>query len=804
MFFNYLKTALRNIQQHRIHSFLSIFGLSTGMACAIVIAQWARFEFSFDRYHQKAERIYRLATDFNFGNLQGGTATSNHPAGPTLQRDYPEVEKAVRFHRVWGQSLVRFRNKAFMEKQMLFADPTVFDVFSFRLRDGDPRSALAAPYTVVLTADAAAKYFGREDPLGKTIHIRNPIHPGLQQPPPFIVTGVMDNVPVNSHFTFSMLLSFETIYQHNEFQRGRWTGDIDNYTYLLLAPDCTPGLLAPKLPALVQTHLEPEVKQAGADFELFLQPLTRIHLYSNLMAELGDQNHIYKVVTLMLTALLLMVIAGINFISLSSARAAGRAREIGIRKALGADRTALTCQFMGESVLLAVASLLVALGLVDLLSPLFRSLLPWKVDLGGIHAPAHLAVFFLLAVGWGVAAGVYPAVLLVAVRPGSYQKERVGAGRSRFRDGLVVFQFGVSIALMVVTVVVLRQFEHMSTKGLGFDRERTLVVQIVDDELRSAHSSLRGALMGHSGVMGVAFTSHEPGRHARVNVFAPEGFSLRDMQRMDAVSVDEGYVPTLGIRIAAGRNFSADRASENRRAVLINVAAARKFGWDEALGKSVLELSHGASGKTVIGVTEDFHQRNLYNRIEPLYLEYDPSRFNYALIKLRPGSVSDTMDDIETLWKTIAPSKIFESWFLEEGYDAHYGPIKRIGEILLGFTLLALLIACLGLYGLSAFTAEACTREIGIRKSFGASRADIFLLMVRAFLKWVLAANLLGWPLACWFSRDLLAGFPYRVDIGAGIFIAAGLIALLISLATVARQALKAADKNPVDALRYE
>jgi putative ABC transport system permease protein len=804
MLSNYLKTALRHIQRHRGQSLLNIFGLSAGLACAIVIAQLVRFEFSFDRYHEKSERIYRLATDFHFGNLQGGSATSNHPAGPTLQRDYPEVEKAVRFRPVWGQSLVRSGDRAFMEKHLFFADPTVFDVFSFNLRSGDPVSALAAPYSVVLTADAAANYFGHENPLGKAIHIRNPMHAGLHHPPPFTVTGVMDNVPLNSHFTFSMLLSFETIYQHNEIQRRRWTGDIDNYTYLLLAPNCKPEALVKKLPVLVETHLEPELKEAGADFGLFLQPLTRIHLYSNLMAEVGDQNHIYKVMVLILTAALILTIAGVNFVNLSGARAAGRFREIGIRKALGADRRALILQFMGESVLLAIVSLLIALGLVDLLAPLFQSVLPWRVDLGGIYAPANMAVFLLLTVVMGVAAGCYTTVLLAAVRPGALHKGVAAAGRSRFRDVLVIFQFTGSIALMVVTAIVFRQFEFMCTKALGFDRKRTLVVQIVDDELRSSHASLRRALMGHDGVTGVAFSSHEPGRYARTNVFAPEGFSVREMQRMDAISVDQGFVPTMGIGIAAGRNFSPDRTGGDRQAVLINTAAARKFGWDDALGKTVLELSHDTSAKTVIGVTEDFHQRNLFNPIEPLYMEYNPDRFNYVLIKLREDGISQAMEYIETQWKTIAPSKIFAHWFLEEAYFAHYRPVEQIGKILMGLTLLALLIACLGLYGLTAFTAEARTREIGIRKSFGASRADIFLLLARVLLKWVLAANLLAWPLAYWISRDLLAGFPYRVDVGPGMFIAAGLAALAIALATVSRQALKAADTNPVDALRHE
>jgi putative ABC transport system permease protein len=808
MISSYFKTTLRNIRRHRVHSILNITGLAVGMACTIVILLWVRYEFSFDRYHKNADRIYRLTTDFHFGTFQGKYAVSNNAPGPVLERDYPEVEKAVRFHSVWGISTVRYRDKKFVQNHMFYADNTVFDVFTLPLLRGNPGSALTAAYSVVLTEDMAAKYFGDEDPLGKVIKISNAVHKNLNNARNFTVTGVVEKLPPNSHFTFDMLLSYETFFVGNEKQRNQWTGNFDNYTYLLLAPNSDYRELEKKFPAMIESHLEKAVREVGASFDLFLQPLTDIHLYSNLKADIAYPGIIEAVLAFIGIAVLILIIACINFMNLSTARSGSRAREIGIRKSLGADRRALVIQFMGETVAFSLISLFLALALVELLMPLYGSIFPWEVKFENVYSPGTIAGFFALALLVGVMAGSYPALFMSAFQPlralkGIYGK---GAGRSRSRGLLVIFQFTVSIALIFATVVCFRQFEYLQNKAFGFSKAQVVVVNIVDTSVRDRTEFVKAELNQHGGIKGVAFSSHYPGSSARRNVFAPQGFAYENMQQMDAVSVDTDFVPTMEIELVAGRNFSSGHATDNRQAILINEAAARQFGWTPltAVGKTITELSGNMVEKTIVGVVKDFHHRNLFNTIEPLYIENEPEEFHIALIKIRPGSISETMRFLESKWKKIDSSGTFDYSFLDETIAAKYRDIRKLGMLFVGFTCIAILIACMGLFGLAMFSAQQRTREIGIRKTLGATASDIALLLSKSFVKWVLVANIFAWPLAYWFTIDWLYDYPYRIDLGLGLYIFAGLLALAIALLTVAYQTVKAARGNPVDALRYE
>ena len=808
MFSNYFKTAVRNICRHRVHSILNITGLAVGMACTIVILLWVRYELSFDRYHENAERICRLTTDFHFGSFQGRYASSNHPAGPTLQRDYSEVDKAVRFHQVWGNSTVRYRDKQFVQRGIFYADNTVFDVFTLPLLRGDPRSALTTAYTAVITTEMAAKYFGEEDPLGKVIKLSNAVHDNLHNDQDFRVTGVVEKLPPNSHFTFDMLLSYETIYVGNEKQREKWTGDIDNYTYLLLAPDTDYREFEKKLPALVERYLEKEIQEVGASFDLFLQPLLSIHLYSKLKGDIATPGVIEGVVAFTAIAILILLIACTNFMNLSTARSAGRSREIGVRKSLGADRRALIVQFMGESLIFSMISMFLALGLVELLVPLFRWIFPWEVKFENVYTPGTISGFIGLALLAGVIAGSYPAFLMSAFQPlralkGTFSR---GAGKSRFRSLLVVFQFTVSITLMVATIVCFRQFVYLQNKELGFAGEQVVVVNIFDTSIRQRTESVKAALSQHHGIVGVAFSSHLPGGSARTNVFAPQGFAYENMQKMEAVSVDADFVPTMQIGILAGRNFLSDHSSDSRRDILINETAVRKFGWttESAVGKTITELTDTMVEKTIVGVVKDYHQRNLYNTIESLYLEHRPESFHVALIRIRSESISDTMGFLEKKWKEIDASGVFDYWFLDEMHATNYRSVKKMGMLFIGFTCVAILIACMGLFGLAMFSAEQRTREIGIRKALGASLSDIALMLSKSFIKWVLVANIFAWPLTYWFTKDWIEDYPYRIEVGVDLYVLAGLLALAIALLAVSCQTVKAARGNPVDALRYE
>ena len=808
MIFNYFKTALRNIRRHRVHSILNITGLAVGMACTIIILLWVRYELSFDRHHENAERIYRLATDFHFGTFEGKYAVSNNAPGPTLERDYPEVEKAVRFHPVWGNSTVRYKDRQFVQRGIFYADKTVFDVFTLPLLYGNPDSALTTAYSVVITKEMAAKYFGEENPLGKIVKMSNAVHLNLNNTPNVTVTGVVEKLPPNSHFTFDMLLSYETFFVGNEKQRNRWTGNFDNYTYLLLAPNTDYRELEKKFPAMIKRHLDKGVQDVGAGFDLFLEPLTHIHLYSDLKADIAHHGAIEAVAAFIGIAVLILIIACINFMNLSTARSAGRAREIGIRKSLGADRGALVVQFMGETVVFSLISLFIALGIAELLMPLYGSVFPWEVKFENVYSPGTITGFFALALLVGVIAGSYPAFLMSAFQPlralkGIYGR---GAGKSRFRSLLVIFQFTVSIALIFATIVCFRQFEYLQNKAFGFSKEQVVVVNMMDTSIRERTESIKAELKQHSGIEGVAFSSHSPGSSARQDVFAPQGFAYENMQQMDAVSVDAHFVPTMEVELAAGRNFSAEHSTDNRRAILINETAVRKFGWTTAtaVGKTITELNDNMTEKTIVGVVKDFHQRNLFNAIEPLYIENEPEVFHLVLIKIRPGRISETMGFLERKWKEIDSTGTFDYWFLDEGLAAKYRNIKEIGVLLVGFTCIAILIACMGVFGLAMFSAQQRTREIGIRKALGATVSDIALMLSKSFVKWVLAANFFAWPLAYWFTKDWLEDYPYRIDIGFSPYALAGLLALAIALLAVGYQTIKAARGNPVDALRYE
>jgi putative ABC transport system permease protein len=808
MISSYFKTTVRNIRRHRVHSILNITGLAVGMACTIVILLWVRYELSFDRYHENAERIYRVATDLHYGSLQGKYAVSCPPVGPTIQRDFPEVEKAVRFHLVWGRPVVQYGDKQFVENGVIYADNTVFDVFTLPLLRGNPESALTSAYSIVITEEMAAKYFGDEDPLGKAIKIRSAIHGDLYNAPDFIVTGVIEKWPSNSHFTFDMLLSYETFFVSKEKQRHKWSGKFDSYTYLLLAPDADFRELETKFPAMIKQHLEKDVQELGASFDLFLQPLSSIHIYSKLKGDMAHPGVIEGIVAFTTIAFLILMTACINFMNLSTARSRSRAREIGIRKSLGAGRRELVLQFMGETVVFSLISLFFALGLVELLMPQFVTIFPYEVQLENVYSPVTIFGFFALAISVGGIAGSYPAFSMSAFQPlhaikGIFSK---GSGKSGFRRLLVVFQFSVSIALIVATIACFRQLSYLQNKALGFGKEQVVVVNIMDTSIRERTDAVKTVLRQHNGITGVAFVSHHPGRSARTNVFAPQGYAYENMQMMDAVSVDNDFISTMGVELAAGRHFGTRDFSASRQTVLINEAAARQFGWtaDSAIGKTITELSDNLNEKTIIGVVRDYHQRNLFNPIEPLYIEYEPKRFNYALVKISQDNIDETMGFIEQKWKELDSSGTFEYWFLDERLAAYNDSTRKLGWLIFGFTCTAILIAGMGLFGLALFSAEQRTREIGIRKALGATTSDIALLLSKSFVKWVLVANVFAWPLAYWFIKDWIEDYPYRIDVDIGFYAIASVLALLVALLTISYQTIKAARANPVDALRYE
>ena len=799
MLINYIKIALRNLKRHKGYTFINIAGLAIGMACCILIILYIYSELNYDRYHENADRIYRLGTNFDVGKMHAKTAVSNHPIGPTLSRDYPEVLNATRIRPYMPRTLVEYKEKQFFEEKIFYADNSVFDVFSFPIIRGDHKSALVTAYSLLITEDVAKKYFGDEDPIGKILRLNNDSD--------FSVTGIIKNVPPNSHFTFDMLCSFETLYQHNPEQREKWMGDFNNYTYLLLQENYDFRELEQKFPQLIDKHIGRILKLLGGKVEFFLQPLTNIHLHSNLEGEISGNSDIAYVYIFAAIALFILLIACINFMNLSTARSAKRAKEVGMRKVLGSYRGQLIKQFLSESVTYSFLAFFIALTLVQLALPLFRSLSGTTLNFQFAEiswlVPCLIGFVFLV----GLVAGSYPAFFLSAFRPVRVLKGHLKAGtaNSRFRSVLVVLQFAISIVLIAGTGVIMNQLHYMKERRLGFNKEHVVVLPIMEGSIMQSIETIKEELKSHTGVVSVAASSSVPGHGvSRHNAFLPEGFELNESQMIGAISIDHNFIPTLDMEVVAGRNFSPEFVTDSSKSALINETAAQEFGWVDPVGKTITELTGNGITKTVIGVVRDFHVESLHKKIEPLYIENEPSGFGYISIRIRPRNVSGTMDFLRKKWKEFGSGGTFDYAFLDESFDSQYRAEERLSTIFSYFTLFAIFIACLGLFGLASFTAEQRTKEIGIRKVLGASVYGIVILLSKEFAKWVLIANIIAWPVAYYAMNKWLQDFAYRINMGVWIFILAGAFALIIALLTVSYQAVKVALSNPVEALRYE
>jgi putative ABC transport system permease protein len=731
--------------------------------------------------------------------MKGGYAVSNYIAGKTLAKDYPEVERSARFQKIPFKILIQYKDKQYFEDNIFMADDTVFNIFTFPFIKGGPQDALKRAYSIVITEDMAQKYFGNEDPIGRVIKADNKFE--------YTVTGVMKNIPPNSHFIFNALVSFETLrYVHENYQEEieeDWL-DHDNYTYLLLREAYDYRDLEKKFPAFIEKYVGETLKAIGGKVEYFLQPLTQIHLNSKLGHDMDNGNMAY-VYAFSIIAIFVLFIACINFMNLSTARSASRAKEVGVRKTLGARRSNLVHQYFSETFLLSFVSFVISLGLVEIALPFFRSLTGGALSLDYIIMPRLILGYLGLVSFVAFVAGSYPAFFLSAFQPIKVLTGRIKAGAtgSRIRSVLVTFQFTISIGLIIGSVISFSQLSYMKQKRLGFNKEQIVVIRIVGDSLRKMIPTIKAELISISGIIDVAASSHVPGRVSAWHAFVPQGYNLSQTRVMGKISINPDFIPTMGIQIVDGRNFSHEIISDQSESILINEAAARRYDWKNPVGKTI-HLLMNDTNKTVIGVVRDYHLRSLHHEIMPLYIDNDPSNFLYISTKIKPDDVSKTLRDLRKKWAEIAPDQPFDYFFLDESFDLQYRAEEKLGLIFSNFTLIAVLVACLGLFGLASFTAEQRTKEIGIRKALGATVSSIVILLIKEFTKWVLLANIIAWPIAYVAMNHWLQNFAYRIKIGLGTFILAGVLALVISLVTVGYQAIKAAKANPVEALRYE
>ena len=794
---NSLKITYRNFRRQKLYTVINLAGLAVGIACFILIMTYIHHETGYDSFHDKSGRAYRLTMNGMLSGLDFNLATSNGAIAPDLMKELPEIESVVRLRRRF-RTPVEYGDKLFFEEGILWADATVFDVFSFRLLKGNPDEALEAPYSAVLTREAASRYFGHDDPVGKVLRINHELD--------YRVTGVVENPPTNSHLDFDMLFSFVTYQNANPQDFTRWLGDFNNYSYLLLRQGTDPAAIEKKFLPLIEKKMGPVLKAVGGDVRFVLQPIADIHLHSRLNGEISSNSDVATVSVYSAVALFILLLACINFMNLSAARSARRGLEVGIRKVYGAAKSKLVSQFLGEAFIQSFLALGLGILLVQAGLPRFRSIVGIDIPHPFVEVPWLIPGLLGLAVLVGLTAGSYPAFVLSSFKPVDVLKGAAsGKGsKSRFRTVLVVFQFTVSILLLIMTGVILAQIRFMRNKDLGFSRERVVVIRLDSPDSRSSVEALKREFRRLPAVVSVGSSSHAPDWGARHNVCQPEGFALNDMPGVAIVTIDQDYLEAMRIEIVQGRGFSTDFLGDASKSVLINETAARRFGWDNPVGKRIREMDSQAILKTVVGVVRDFHYMNVRRLIEPMMLVFSPQESRALVVRLSPGRGVGGVEELRRVWGDMTGGAPFDYYLLENALDAEYRPEEGLAALFSTFSLLAVSIACLGLFGMAAFTAEQRTKEIGIRKVLGASAAKLVAILNRDMGKYVLIANIIAWPFAYLAARWWLRNFAYRSSIPPWIFGAAAVATLFVGFLATSYHSMRAASSDPVESLRYE
>jgi putative ABC transport system permease protein len=787
---HHLTVAIRSLIRHKGSALINLIGLTIGMAGCFLILLYVQDELSFDRRHENGHRIYRLVLERRAPERISLDVSTPPPLAPALLNDFPQIIHAVRFLNLDNPTpLVANGEKRFYEKRFFFADPSVFEVFTLPLVQGDSKTALQKPNAVVITAETAQRYFGKEDPMGKSLTINNYLD--------LEIAGVVQNPPPNSTIQFDFLASFSTLYG--------WLGKgfVDNWqnnsghTYLLLSENFPPEELENQLPGFIKRYLS----ATSPLKQIHLQPLHRIHLHSYQDYRLASGGDIRSVYLLSAVAFFVLLIACINFINLTTARSLHRSREVGIRKVMGATKRQLVQQFLGEALLLTALVLLIAVVMVELALPHFHALIGRALSVDNNQS----LWLGLLGIGLfaGLLSGSFPAFILSSFQPVHALKGRLKTDSTGaiFRKALVVGQFTLTITLMIGTMVVYNQLSFMQNKRLGFDKDQVIVAPIRDQNLRQNPEPLKSRLRQLPGILNVGAAALFPGGPVGRTRFRAE--AMADEGAISMLWVDHDFIRTLGMEVVEGRDFSKDYETDATGAVILNEEAVRQLGWRpaEAIGKS-FELV-GSKKAKIIGVLRDFHFASLHRQIEPVVLHIWPW-LNYVLIRVDATRLPGILSDLENIWQEFDPSHPFAFTFLDESIDRFYQSEKRLGQVSGYFSLLAIVIACLGLFALAAFTAEQRTKEIGIRKVLGATASGVVVLLSKDFARLVLVANLIAFPVAWYAMNRWLESFAYRIHIGWETFIFAGGLALIIALLTVSTQAVKAALTNPVEALRYE
>lgn len=783
---NYLKVAVRKIKRQKAYSFINIAGLTVGLTCCLLLLLWIRDELGYDRFHANANRIYRVEHAEIWEGRDMRIASTQAPLAPALRAEFPGIEKTVRigeniFDVVCGSA--RFPERIF------FADPEIFDVFSFALLKGDPASALREPDSILVSEDASRKLFGNDDPLGRILSLK-----GWKD---FRVTGIFKNVPRGSHFRFDFLAPF-TAYAKRDL--AEW-GIYNYYTYLLVDGHFSPAAFDAGQAAFVQKY-QGKMIRPGVRFRYVLQPLTRIHLFSHARNEIEANGDPGRLVIFSAVALFILLIACFNYVNFAVASAVVRAREVGTRKVVGAAKGQIAGQFLGESFLVSAIAMIAACLLAQVLLPAFNGLSGkglTAADLLNGRTIVVLAAFLLLT---GGLAGSYPALFLSSVRP-AVSLHGPGLPRlkaSAFRDALVVVQFSVSIIFLVATLVIAGQMRYIRMSSLGFDKEHVVSLPLKDENLLRAVDVLKTELGRNPAVAGASASSFRPGRAGLNQNYWKEGMGENEYPSIGWIAADRDFLKTMGIALVSGRDFSGDIPSDAGRAYLLNETAVREVGLASPVGRQFKIVEKG----TVIGVVKDFHFDSFHQKIEPLAICVYPPAFQYLAVRVRPGRTAEVLGFLKKLWTRFAPEAAFEYTFLDEDIDKLYGSDRRLNHVFFAAAAASILVAGLGLYGLAALTARRRTKEIGVRKVLGASIAGLLVRLSREFLSLVFFANFVAWPVAYYAMNRWLEGFAYRKAVSPWPFGLAAVFAFSIALLAVGYQTVKAARSDPAASLRHE
>ena len=804
---NYLKIAARNFKKQKIYALINVAGLAVGIACSMLIALFVRSELSYDRFHENVDRIYRVVMRIHVGTNQFEIALCPSPLSEALTETFPEIVHSARLFTRQSRSsntYVRYEDRQFKEEGFIWADPAIFKIFTIPIVSGDPESVLKEKNTVVLTPTMAMKYFGNNDPVGKMIT--------LEDGSLYKITGIVEEMPANSNIHYDFIASFQSLSKSRD---PDWY-DTAVHTYILLRDGFPADQLDDKFPEFSRKYYEPIVQktmgvsydaflESGNLFGFFLQPIKDIHLNPGIQNEFEPTGSKQTVVIFSAISFIILIVACINFINLATARSAKRANEVGVRKVLGSNRKQLIWQFLTESIFLSAFSVVLGIGIVSLVLPLFNNLVGKSLDLAFLldwtFFPWIIAVMFII----GLVAGIYPAFLLASFQPVAVLKGKMSTrtGGRQFRNILVVVQFTASIVLFIGTFAVYSQLKYIRDKDLGFDKEHVVVIQSAE-KLGPNQEAFKNDLKQNTDILAATFTDCLPQFLLEVKMFQKEGAVDKKNHTFITITSDYDFIAVYRPKLAEGRFFSRKQSTDDY-AALVNQAALRVLDIGMPLETRLLRMGYRDKPYHIIGVLEDFHMEPLHNQIQPMAVLLLQNKFGVLLsIRIRAGRVREALGFIESRWRRFVPDQPAEYVFYDDNFDLSYETEIRASHVISTFAVLAIFIASLGLFGIASFTTEQRTKEIGIRKVMGASVAVVISLLSTDSVKWVVLANIIAWPVAYFAMDKWLQNFAYRIHMQFWMFIASAVFALVIAIITVGYQTIKAARANPVDALRYE